>query len=200
MLELAVDLVTEEPRVALGAELDDAVEHVRRHLGAGGVVRRVDVDELGVGPERLLERVEVVRPAVGGGAAPRGHVGACRPRDLQRRLVTRRFDDDVVARLEQRVTREEDPLLGGRDDDHVVGLGRLVDRRARRAQLRCSGRLRVTEAKGVQPLGRVGLEGEQVGDGNRLGVARREHVGRRELVNRVVPLDAERGDLHRATT
>src|SRR3954465_8898881 len=42
MLELAVDLVGEEPRATLGAELDDSVEHLSRHLRARRVVRAVD--------------------------------------------------------------------------------------------------------------------------------------------------------------
>ena len=120
MLELAVDLVAEEPGASLGAELDDAVEDGPRHQGPGRVVRRVEVDELRVGPQRALERVEIVRPAVGRRAPPLRHLGAGRARDLERRLVARRLDDDVVAGLEQGVVGGEDALLRGRDDDDVV--------------------------------------------------------------------------------
>ena len=84
------------------------------------------------GRSAALERVEIVRPAVGGGAAPLRHLGAGRARDLERRLVARRLDDDVVAGLEEGVVGGEDALLRGRHDDDVVRCGGLVDRRDRR--------------------------------------------------------------------
>ena len=156
------------------------------------------VDEPRVGTQRALERVEVVRPPVRRGPPPLGHLGAGRAGDLERRLVAGRLDDDVVAGLQERVVGEEDALLGGGDDNDIVGAGRLVDRGDRGAQLGRARRLRVAEPLGEKPLGRVRLEGEEVGDGDRLGVARGEHVRRRELVHGVVLLDPERRDLHGA--
>ena len=81
-------------------------------------MRRVHVDELRVGSQQALERVEVVRPAVGVRAAPVGHLGARRAGDRERRLVAGRLDDDVVAGPEERVVDDEDALLrsGERDD------------------------------------------------------------------------------------
>ena len=167
MLELPVDLVAEEPGATLGAELDDPVEHLPRHQGAGRVVRRVDVDEPRLRSQRPLERVEIVGPAVGGRPSPLGHLGAGRERDLERRLVARRLDDDVVAGLEEGVVGDEDGLLGGRDDDDIVRLRGLVHRCDRGAQLGRARRLGVAEPLGEKPLARVGLEREQVGDRRR---------------------------------
>ena len=65
VLELAVDLVAEQHRVALGAQLHDPVEHRTRHLEPRRVVRRVHVDEPRVRAEQPLERLEVVLPSVG---------------------------------------------------------------------------------------------------------------------------------------
>ena len=52
------------------------------------------------------------------------------------------------------------------------GAGGLVDRRDRLPQLRRARRLRVAEPLSEEPLGGVGLEREQIGDGDRLRVAR----------------------------
>ncbi len=196
MLELPVDLVAEEPGAPLGAELDDPVEHLPRHQRAGRVVRRVDVDESCLRSQRPLERVEVVSPAICGRPSPLGHLGTGGEGDLERRLVARCLDDDVVAGLEEGVVGDEDGLLGSRDDDDVVRLRGLVHRGDRGAQLGRARRLGVAEPLGEQPLARVGLEREQVGDGHGLGVARGEHERRSELVLGVVLLDPEGRDLH----
>ena len=49
------DLVTEQPCVVLGGELDDALQRYPGDTGAGRVVRRVDVDQPGTGAQQLLE-------------------------------------------------------------------------------------------------------------------------------------------------
>ena len=188
MLELAVDLVartSQAPRSAQSSTTRSST--AARHRRAGRVVRRVDVDELRVGPQRPLERVEVVGPAVRGEATPLRHARrrpSGRPGAPTRSTASRRRRGRPARGARGR--RGRSPPRPRPDDDDVVRLGRLVDRRDRRPQLGRAGRLRVAEAQREQPLVGLGLEREQVGDGDRLGVARREHVRRRELVDGVV--------------
>ena len=196
MLELAVDLVAEEPRAALCTELDDTVEHVAGHRRAGRVVRGIDVDETRVRTQRPLQRIEVVHPAVRERAAPLRHLRPRRAGKLERRLVAGRLDDHVIAGLQQGMVGREDAFLGGRDDDHVLGAEALVDRRDRAAQLGCPGRLGVPEPQSEEPCFRIGFEREQVGESDGFGVARGEHVRGGELVQRVVLLDAKRRQSH----
>ena len=65
MLKPAIHLVGEEDEIVRTRKLDDGGERVGGQLRPRGVVRAVDVEELGLGPDRLFERIEVVGPTVG---------------------------------------------------------------------------------------------------------------------------------------
>ena len=102
----------------------------------------------------------------------------------------------MIARPEQRVVGEEDPLLGRRQREHVVGARALVAARDRRAQLLRAGHLGVAEAHRSRRSRGVRLEREQLVDGSRLAVAAREHELGAELPALVEALDRERPYLH----
>ena len=140
-----------------------------------------------------------MRPAVARRAPPLGHRRSRGVGDLERRLVARRLDHHVIARLEERVVCDEDCFLRRRDNHDVVRRQGLVDRSNRGPQLWSTYRLGVAEPLRQDPLQGIGLEREQVGNRDRFGVARREHVRGRELVDGVVLLDPERCDLHACT-
>ena len=148
------------PRVR--AQLDHPFEHGPWHRRPGRVVRRVDVDELRVRSQQPLERIEVVRPAVGVRAAPDVDGGAGRPRHGERRLVARHLDDGVVARPEEGGLDGEDALLGGGERDDRAGLRRRVEGCDRLAQLRRARNLGVSEPERREPLAGVGLEQQQL--------------------------------------
>jgi hypothetical protein len=97
VLEAPVDLVAEQHDVALGRQLEHAVERGRRHLSARWVARAVDVDELRARLEQVLELVEVVRPALLVAALPHAHARARAACELERRAVAGRLDHGVVA-------------------------------------------------------------------------------------------------------
>ena len=196
VLELAVDLVAEEHRAGLGAELDHGVEHRPGHLEARRVVRGVHVDELRLRADELPQGVEIVRPAVGVGAPPLVHGRTGRARERQRRLVAGRLDDRVVARTEDGVLDGEDPLLGGGERDHGLRRRALVERGDRGTELERARHLGVAEPHRLEALARIRLEREQIRDRHRLAVARREHELGRELVAVVPALDAEGRQLH----
>ena len=198
MLELAVDLVAEEHRAGLGAELDHAVEHRPGHLEARRVVRGVDVDELRLRADELPQGVEVVRPAVGVGAPPLVHGRTGRARERQRRLVAGRLDHRVVARTEDGVLDGEYPLLGGGERDHGLRRSALVERGDRGTELERARHLGIAEPHRLETVARIRLEREEIRDRHRLAVARREHELGRELVAVVPALDAEGRQLHRA--
>ena len=62
MLEFTIDLVAEQPCLALGAEFDYAIENLARHQRAGRIVRRIDVDQARVGAHQPFKRRKIVGP------------------------------------------------------------------------------------------------------------------------------------------
>ena len=200
VLELAIDLVGEEPRSPLGADIDHTVQHLPRHQHPRRVVRAVDVDELRVRPQRAPEVIEVVRPAVARRAPPLGHRRPGRARDLVRRLVAGRLDDDVIPRLEERVVGDEDPFLRRCDDDDLVR--RPGFRRRERSRPGARVRQPTRCSRAAAPRSRSSASGSRASRSavvERFGVARREHVRRRELVDGIVLLDPKRRDPHACT-
>jgi hypothetical protein len=122
------DLVGHEadPGGAHGAEASP-LRLGREH--ARGLVGRVDDDHPRLRPERPDQPVHVERPAVL--LAERVQADRCArgARDLVQRLVAGPRDDDVVAFLERGRQEAEDRLLGAGEDEHVVRLDRVVQRR-----------------------------------------------------------------------
>jgi hypothetical protein len=161
-------------------------------------VRRVHVDELRLGTNELPQGVEIVRPAVGVRSAPSVDGRPGRARERERRLVAGGLDHGVVARAEDGVLDREDPLLRRGERDHGLRRCPLVERGDGVTELGRAGYLGVAEPHRLEALARVGLEREEVGDGHRLAVARREHQLGRELEALVPALDAERRELHAA--
>src|SRR5581483_9280705 len=114
----------------------------------------------------------------------------------QRRLITRRLDDDMITGLQQRVVEQEDAFLRARGGHHLLGTGPLVERGDSLAELGAARRLRVPAPGLEQLLRRAGLELEQRADRARLAVAARQHVPRAVLIPCVEALDPERAQLH----
>ena len=191
VLQAAVDLVAEEDDRPLGRQLEDPIEGVPGHARPGGIVRAVDVDQLGLRAEQPLEVFGVVGPGVLVATQPHVHGRAGAPGHVHRRPVARSLDDGVVARRQQGVVTGEDSLLGRCQCEDVVGAGVLVPAGDRGAQLGRAGHLGVAEPQAVEPL-----ERQQVLDGQRLAIAAREHQLRSKLPALEEALDRERIDLH----
>ncbi len=112
VLEFAIDFVREDNDVATGGQRHDLLKGSCRHEEAGGVVRRVDVNDFGVWPDQFFQGGNIVCPAILESAAPLADLCTGAASDLEATLVTRRFDDDMIARSEQRVIQHENAFFG----------------------------------------------------------------------------------------
>src|SRR6266850_1148181 len=113
--------------IAAGSQRYDLLEDRRWHQEPGGVVRRIDVDDFGVGPEEFFKGGKVVSPVAFKSSAPLADLGASAASDLEAALVTRCFDDDVIAGPHQRVIQHENGFFGGGNYKNVAGLDLFVD-------------------------------------------------------------------------
>ena len=93
------------------AQRDERVEAIALQELAGRVVREIDRNEAGVGPDGGRDGVDVERPAArriecdaGHRAKPEGHALG--------RLVVRRDDNSVIVGAKERVHRRVDAFLG----------------------------------------------------------------------------------------
>ena len=116
-------------------------------------MRGVDDDEARRGPERADQPLGIEGPAIGLAQVVEGDVRAGGTADLVQALVAGPRDDRVVAGREEDVRETEDRLLGTGEDQDVVGIDRLVQRRDLGPEERMARGLGVSQAE-VAPQGR----------------------------------------------
>ncbi len=117
--ELAVRIVLDDRDAVALRQHDQPVAPVGVHRHAGGVVdRRHRVDE--ARPARAQDRLDVVdaHPVLVDRHRDRAQAGDLE--DLQRARIRRRFHDDLVARLGERLRDERDPLRRPGQHEHVA--------------------------------------------------------------------------------
>ena len=91
-------------------------------------MRSVDIDQSRIRLDCTFKCRKIVSPMFIGRTSPLGHIGASGTRQLQRRLVAGCFDDNMIARLQERVVGREDSFFSGRDNHNVIRSGGLIDR------------------------------------------------------------------------
>src|SRR5258708_11956173 len=138
-----IDFVAEQPDTAVAADLDDGVEDGVRDDLPGGVVGKVDRDQLRIGPQRGAQEIYIEVPITIDIERYTGHL-ANAERHRFRGLVVWRDDDCMVAGVQQHLHRDVDSLLGAREAEQVLRSHRIVRLRDLRAQRRRPAGLRVT--------------------------------------------------------
>ena len=179
-------------------ERDDGVESLAVEHVAGRIVGRRDDDSARGRSPQPLQIVGVGRAVIRKIGVP--------PRDLRSsrlghrivRLIRGELADDVVAGFERDAHEGEDRLLGAAVYEHLVGRRFSIERRDGIAQIGRAAGGGVSEAQIGQRLTRAWVEGEQLRNRERLGVARTKKVARRELMAIEVALEQKRLRLHEA--
>jgi len=196
VLEPAVDLIGKKDDVAAGCECKDLFRNSRRHRESRGIVRRIDVDDFGVRLDEFFKGGNIVRPAVFEDAAPLADLRAGATGNLEAALITRRFDDHMIAWSEERVIKDENAFFGCGQDENVAGLDLFVDGGDPFPQFGSTGRFGVPAPVFEQALVGSGLEVEEFLDGARLGVRTGEQIPGGEFVLAKIVFDSKGLDLH----
>ena len=123
-------------------------------------------------------------------------VSASRARQLQRRFVAGCLDDNMIARLQERVIGGKDSFFGCRDNDNVLRSGGFIDRGCSGAQFWCAFALRISKLLREESVCGVGFKCQNICNRNAFCITRRKQVGRSELVQCEVLLNTEWCDLH----
>ena len=159
-------------------------------------MRSVDIDQSCVWLERTFKCREIVSPIRIGRTSPLCHVGASRSRQLQRRFVAGCLDDNMIARLQERVICGEDSFFGCRDNDNVLRSGDFIDCGCSGAQFWSAFALRISKLLREESVCGVGFKCQNICNRNAFCITRRKQVGRSELVQCEVLLNTEWCDLH----
>ena len=200
MLEHAVDLVAEEPGVALPRHVHDLAKQRLVDQRAGRVVGVVQDDEAGAIVAGGTDRVRIRQVPVRLAQPHLAHLGAERRRHGEELLVGRLHGDDGRPRLDERVQGEEvgaDRAVGGQ---HVVRRDALaVQRRDGGAQPRRADDVAVAEPglpEAAHHAVGVAAHLEQLVEGERVDAGLGDVPGGRRLVGVHPLLDEERLDVH----
>ena len=178
--EVLIDLVGEQPQIALPAQLGDAGDLLGGEHGPGRIVRAVDPNEAGARRHRAGEAVEVRMKTPLGPERHIHHMGAARPNYPLIGSIDRLGQNHLVAGSRETVQRAEEAALGPRCQDDVLGAARaagapLEPRGDGRAHLRVADDRRVPGA--VSPQRLDGRADDRLG-GSLVGIAdgQKDHV------------------------
>src|SRR5215468_8640827 len=157
--EVFIDLVGEEPQVALATNFSDAGYFLGGKDDAGRVVRAVDPDDAGARCYRLRYRVEVGMEAAIRPQRDHDEPGAAGADDPTVGGVNRLRHYDFVAGAGEALQSAEEAPLSARGHDHILGTARLpgaiLESRGNRcANTRKSDGCRITGAMPAQRLDR----------------------------------------------
>jgi hypothetical protein len=189
-----VHLVAEEADAARLAELHQGLERgVVRHR-AGRVVREVDRDEPGAGPQGPLQPVQIQDPALLRLERQSGHLRARGHGEGLDGLVAGHGEEDVVPGAGRLLEEPEEPFLGAGEGEDVLGPQRRVGGG--------DGLPQLIPAPGGDVAQRDPLEGgpvlvraqrQQLAEAHALGVGGRQHVPGGELPPAEEHLEAKIG-------
>ena len=164
-----IDIVAEQPGPMPTAAFEDRRPIRLGQHPAGGIVRRVEDQQPGVGRQGVHQAIEVEAPAALGGFQG-NHLNSRRqdPRNLRHVGPDRADHHSAVARRDHRLGGELHCIDPGADDGQPFGADRLP------VQARQIGRERIAQIGAAQVVGVVGSAVQQ-GPGRRLA----DEVGRR---------------------
>lgn len=118
MSEVQIALVADDPDVMFGGDLDDLAELVGRDDSAAWVIRRIDDEQLRFWRNRVLHHLggqhKVVRFR-----ADKHRVSTQEAGNLRKRHPVGRGDQHIVAFVDNRCHRIENPLLAADGDDDL---------------------------------------------------------------------------------
>ncbi len=192
----AIDLVGEQQEPPPAREFGKAREALRLRQVAAGIVGKIDHHGPRGRRDLVLQPIGIQRPPLAGPAFPAGHPAAHGLGHRGQRLVARRLDDQVVARLQGGVHEDKDRLLGAGENQDVIGADAIVQAGDLAAQGRVAARLGVAQAQGPESFLGPGLHGQQFAQGKGFAVRGAKVGARAELMAGEKTLQGERDDPH----
>jgi hypothetical protein len=159
-------------------------------------MRRIHIDDLGVGLDQLFQSGQVVRPAIFKTAVPFADLGSSAARDFKAGFITRRLNDHVIARPYESVIKNKNAFFGRSRDQNIIGFDASINFGDRFAKPGRSGRFRVPTPVIEEAFVSTGLEIEQFPDGSRFRIRARKQILGAEFVFSKILFDPKGLDLH----